>query len=308
VPSIIGTKNPPSIAQLKQRRTIFIVLSSKGAGSSALHNYLNANFGIKYIPHSSHFAHETLYWTKTASILGLKQESMYHSEVPISYKKSVTGMQDFLDRNHVQASVSHTTEKEEFFELFFRLCDNTGFPVVEKSPHHLFNFSNIQLILEFKRYIADRANVVLIGLVRNPIDTVYSAWCRWRYNCHDFEQEWVSSYRNLHELVQLKEPVEIFRYEDLSKSTAELDSFIVDTCGIEKQSESFHFHDKSVQKWKRDGLFEYAPSPEAQAIAGDFGYTPEELRDERDPSFWWTMKEVVNGLRFKLAPIKKPIE
>ena len=100
--------------------------------------------------------------------------------------------------------------------------------------------------------------------------------------------------------MQHRTPVTILRYEDISRSTTALDDFITQACGLKKNAEEFSLHDRSLQKWKKDGLFEYIPSPEAQAIAGDFGYTPAELRDERDPSFWWTMREVVNGFRFKL--------
>lgn len=283
-----------------QSRTIFILLSSKSAGSTGLQNYLHANYGINLISHSSHFQHETLFWSKTASILGLPQESMHRSEVPIPYKKAVKGLEDFLQRNGIQIALNRHTPKEEFFELFLRLCDHTDFPVAEKSPHHLFNFSNIQLIIDFQRYMAGRANIVLLGMVRNPIDTVYSAWCRWRYNCSDFEREWLASYRNLHELVQSRIPVTVFRYEDLCHSTADLDEFLMTSCGMVKKSNYYTFHDRSLQKWKRDGLFEYIPSIEAQAVAGDFGYTPADLRDERDPSLWWTLREVVNGWRFKM--------
>lgn len=300
--------NLPSTALSMQNRTIFILLSSKGAGSSGLKNYLNANFGINLIAHSPHFENETLFWSKAASILGMPQDSMHRSEVPISYKKAVIGMEEFLHRNGIQISLNRDTPKEEFFELFLRLCENTGFPVTEKSPHHLFNFSNIQLIIDFQQYMLGRVNVVLLGMVRNPIDTVYSAWCRWRYNCSDFEREWLASYRHLHELVQSRIPVTVFRYEDLCGSTEDLDEFLMTSCGFIKRSNHYTFHNRSLQKWKRDGLFEYIPSVQAQAVAADFGYTPSDLRDERDPSLWWTLREVVNGWRFKMRETEEQQE
>ena len=282
-------------AKGRKRGKILMILSSKSSGSSALQVYLTKNFNAHYIPHSDHFEHESLYWTKVASVLDLPQERMHKSEVPIAIPNAVDGLSDLMMKNDVGARVHPQTTKEDFFEFFFQLCQNTSFPVVEKSPHHLFNFSNVELILEFKKYIADRADVILIGLVRHPIDTVYSGWTRWRFNCAAFEKEWLSSYQNLYSLVERGDVAGVFRYEDLSRSSYVLDEFLTGVCGLKKTSSDYSFNEKSLNKWKRDGLFPYKISEEAKDLARDFGYGEESFVSERRPSLYWTAREVVHG-------------
>jgi hypothetical protein len=294
ISSDVGKEFRPEVKK-RNRKKILMVLSSKSSGSSAMQHYLTFNYGAHFIPHSEHFEHESLFWTKAASILDLPQEPMYHSEVPIPPSQAMDGLADLLKKNKIETTLSQQTRKEEFFELFFKLCKNTGFPVVEKSPHHLFNASNIQLILDFKEYIAPRADVVLIGLVRNPIDTVYSAWTRWRYDCRAFEHEWFATYDNLRELKKKRNDVAVFHYEEISRSTQKLDEFLECSCGLKKISDSYSFNEKSLHKWKRDGLFHYTLSEEVDKLARKLGYENEDLVLTKNVSLKWTIREILHG-------------
>ena len=60
-----------------------IILSSKSSGSSALQYYLSKYINVNHIRYTRHYEHETLYWTKVASALGILQKNMLNSEVPI---------------------------------------------------------------------------------------------------------------------------------------------------------------------------------------------------------------------------------
>jgi hypothetical protein len=305
--SAIADLPQPSIFK-KAPNKIVIILSSKSSGSSAMQHYLTVNYGAHFIGHSQHFENESLFWTKAASVLELPQQPMYHSEVPIPQSLALQALDDLLRKNNIASSVDRHTSKEEFFELFYKLCKQAGFPVVEKSPHHLFNISNVHLILEFKKYIAPRADVVLIGLVRNPIDTVYSAWTRWRFSHQAFEQEWFYTYRNLHKLPKLTTDIKIFRYEDISRSSLEFDEFLFSRCGLKKISNAFSFNENSLYKWKRDGFFHYHLSRAAKILALSLGYNADDLTIKKTVSIWWTIREVLHGVWIRWKNYRKSYE
>jgi hypothetical protein len=55
-----------------------------------------------------------------------------------------------------------------------------------------------------------------IGLTRNPIDTLYSMWCRWRAPPEQQRYEWLRAYQNLARFQSLaKDRLRIIRYEEL---------------------------------------------------------------------------------------------
>ncbi|MBA4058619.1 MAG: hypothetical protein C0490_28140, partial [Marivirga sp.] len=234
---------------------ILVLFSTKCAGSSAFQTYLEKNYNVKTLEHSVHFEKETLYWTKVASVLGLPQEPMHRSQIPYSPQRSNELLDSFLQKNGM-VKKDRTITKEEYFEYFFLISQRTGLHIIEKSPHHLYNESNIQLIREFSEYINDRAEVYLIGLIRNPLDTIYSAWTRWGFNCRAFEREWHKSYMNLRQVGEASNmSLTIFRYEEIVSNAADLDSFISDRIGIPKQESSFSLTSGSLYRWKNNKRF-----------------------------------------------------
>ncbi len=60
-----------------------ILLSEKSSGSSAIQNLLANYTKISHLANTRHYENESLYWVKASSVLGLKQNNMIASEVPI---------------------------------------------------------------------------------------------------------------------------------------------------------------------------------------------------------------------------------
>jgi len=84
-----------------------IILSTYSSGSSPLLDYLAKFPEVNHIVKTRHGRHETLFWTKAASILGLPQIDILDSKVPINgegaRKDLVTLLRENLDHYEVPA-------------------------------------------------------------------------------------------------------------------------------------------------------------------------------------------------------------
>lgn len=279
---------------------IFILLSSKCSGSTALQEFMAKNYGIAYLRNTGHHENETLYWTKVASILAIPQRRMHRSEVPFSAGEAARSLRKLLLKQQLPDIVPQSAEQS--FELFIQLAQKH--PVlIEKSPHHLFNMSNVDLILRFREYARGRARIHVIGLIRNPMDTVFSAWSRWRFNCRAFEGEWRQSYENLSDV---SDKITVFCYEQITQSAGPLEEYL-HQCGLSKISDSFRLNTRSVGKWRMNKKFRHTLSPETVRIAKEFGYREDELTQTRAVSLDWEMSEILNVGRYWLIGLKKII-
>jgi hypothetical protein len=290
---------------MSQQPTILFLLSSKSSGSSAFQSYVSKNFGVNLIRHTQHYENETLFWTKVASILGLRQWPMHRSEVPIPKKEAQKALQDLLNDNGLNLKANPT--KYDYFDAFFGLCEKTGFPVIEKSPHHLFNESNINLILEFKEYIKSRANVVLIGLVRHPLATTFSAWSRWRVSPSAFERDWRRTYHNLLALKNQVPELPIFRYEEITEDATSLDEFLINSAGVPKLASAFRFKTESIGEWK-DVAFRHSANEETIAVATALGYDASSLDNPNKPNTGWWIETQVNVWKYLGLKIRKKLK
>ncbi|MEZ4972122.1 MAG: hypothetical protein R2820_02380 [Cyclobacteriaceae bacterium] len=288
-------------------KQIVILLSSKCSGSSAFQRYLVENYGFDTIPNSGHWESETLYWTKVASVLKLPQMSMHRSQVPYSQSRALKRLRSFFKAQGVRFDSDEPT-KEMMFELFFQLTETVNCPlIIEKSPHHIFNPTNIELIMQFREYIKERASVVVLGLVRNPLDTVYSAWKRWRFNCKAFEKEWQKSYFNLKKLMEANASIEFFKYEALSESTQSLDGFLENVIGVPKKCDCYTLNTSSVAKWRRDPEFMHHLESQTVQLGQFYGYAEQEMYNIHQEKPYWKMKEKNNSARYWLIAARRAV-
>jgi hypothetical protein len=252
-----------------------IILSSKSAGSTACQKVLTKYAQAKHIKYTRHNEQETLFWTKAASILGLRQEDMPESEIPLTADFAKSDLQIFINNNlntHIQLNT-----KEDIFKAWDMLCKEFGPIFIEKSPHHLFQKSAIQLIQEC---IIQSKNVdyLLVGLVRNPMDVIYSQYKRWGFDPNLCEYTWIQTYNNLLSLMsRLTNNLVILKYEDMvfkSESIARI--FYFCEKNVQDVDPTF-FYTKSIQKWRNDTKWKFKLSDESIDIAKQFGYSYKEL-------------------------------
>lgn len=258
------------------RKQCIIILSEKSSGSSALQHLLTMCAKIRYVDKTRHNEHETLYWTKAASVLDLPQLDMLDSEVPIEREKAKLDLITLL-RDNLYNYSPPSNDKKLILDGWRLLCEKYSPIFLEKSPHHLYQWSAIELIIECIRELDD-IDFLLIGLIRNPMDTLYSQFKRWRASPEKLQHQWYTAYHNLLKLKEIMgEKLIILRYEDITSSLDYLlPVFSFCDISIDTVDQSY-LHRTSVFKWKQDKKFSFMLDNKVADLANEYGYKDEEI-------------------------------
>ena len=153
--------------------------------------------------------------------------------------------------------------------------------LVEKSPHHLHAPATLSLM---RRYRESRGaeSLQLVGLVRNPMATLYSMWTRWAVVPERRQHEWVRAYENLLRLEsELDGGLLIVRYEDLvTDPVGGVLSDVLTRVGLDPKAlaptqEAARLD--SVMRWQSDPRFGFRPSPAVLALGKRLGYSAADL-------------------------------
>jgi len=283
-----------------------ILLSEKSSGSSACQNLLSKFSNISTVRRTRHFENETLYWTKAASILEMPQLDMLDSEVPIPRDQARSDLIRLLTDN-LDNYAAPQDDHELIFDGWKRLCQQFGPIFLEKSPHHLCQWSSIELMLEAKALLPD-VEFLFIGLVRNPMDTLYSQFARWRARPEHLQQQWAAAYRNLLRLKQLLgDELVIVRYEDMVSSLNSLQPVLAFCNSSVDDADKSYLHKKSLSKWRKDRLYGFMLSHDAQLVAEQFGYDGESVLNTRN-RFWPVWREAARAAYYAAQPLRKAIK
>lgn len=268
-----------------------IILSSKSSGSSALQSLLVRFNQVRIVSKTRHFENETLFWTKAASILHLPQVRMLDSEVPISYEKARIDLLNLL-KDNVDSYVPPTNDEEMIFNGWKLLCQKHSPIFLEKSPHHLHQWSALVLIAEcVKRF--QEIDFLLVGLVRNPMDVLYSAWNRRRTVPEKNQYQWFTAYENLLRLRKLVgKKLVVVRYEEMVKDISTLKEIFQFISATEDQIETDYLHEKSLAKWKKDKKYGFKLSKKVLSLAEKFGYDKQDMVNKNN-MFWHYYKYLV---------------
>jgi hypothetical protein len=283
--------------------TCILILSDKSSGSSALQEFLCSNYGAKHIGRTRHFEHETLYWTKAASVLGLPQVPMQNSEVPLSQEKALSDLAALL-RDNVPGFAMPSSHREMIMGGWEALVEENSPLFIEKSPHHLHQRSALDLMVQFSAE-HPHVKVVFVCLIRNPIDTLYSMWTRFFSIPEKQEREWIRAYDNLQYLMKLKLPnFFVIRYEDLRANNQSFVKFLDQVIPSPNSAPDFSFfHQHSTKRHMTDPFFGYTPTTELITLAMRFGYSKVDLNTNQRPlwPFWRTFRVRVLGTIFYVA-------
>jgi len=247
-----------------------MILSDKSSGSTILLNELLKSHKANTIKYTRHFEKETLFWVKGAAVLGLPQENISYSEVPFEKDFAKNDLVHFISKNLPDFNFG-TLDKITIFRAWSRLCEAFGPIFIEKSPHHLHVWSALDLISDYLEYKGKEAK--FIGIIRNPMDTLYSSWRRWGAFPEISQFDWLRAYKNM---VTFKEQHPdrflLIRYEDLVKNKMVIKR-VSNFVGFgENEKIVRNLHAKSIGKWKKDRFFGFSLSPEVSKFANQFGY------------------------------------
>ena len=106
------------------------ILSAKSSGSSIVQRRLVDGGAAKVVPYTRHFENETLFWTKAASVLGLKQTKMPNSEVPISKPTAHRDLLLFMAQNAPDFDGNLVSEAD-MFSAWTQICRLHGPRLIE---------------------------------------------------------------------------------------------------------------------------------------------------------------------------------
>lgn len=256
-----------------------VVLSSKSSGSSILQRILTRFEGAHHVASTRHFESETLYWVKAAAILERPQFAMLDSEVPIPRARAKTELIDFI-RENVGPYEVPVSNVDLVFGGWKRLCRHYGPIFVEKSPHHLHQWSALELIKECMARHPE-IDFLIVGLLRNPMAVLYSSWDRMRTPPEENQFEWLTAYRNLLKFQSVVgEKMVIVRYEDMVADPSclrDVFNFMEVICTPEDMES---FHRRSIHKWKDDRFYGFQLSESVAALARELGYSEDDLANE----------------------------
>lgn len=244
-----------------------IILSEKSSGSSALMKYLLRYEKIHAVKHTRHNERETLFWTKAASMLQRPQKKLVGSEVPIPEEKARGQLESMIKKNVPSfENLNMTDGMALVFDWWEFMCVQHHPVFLEKSPHYLANWSNIELIchtIAIMKYVPHQ----IIGLIRHPLNTLYSIHRRWKLSLYEYEKQWIRSYKNLLRLKEmLPDKVHIVKYEDMCKTANHLKP-VIEFAGYTNIKEAGFKTPRKIPE-----SFKYKLQDKTIKLAQEFGY------------------------------------
>jgi hypothetical protein len=235
----------------------------------------------------------------------MPQHAMMSSILPMPPDVAKKALIDFLSDNIPHYSPPND-DRTLIFEGWRRLCVNYSPYFFEKSPHHLHYWSALQLIYQALQDLHD-VEFKFIGLVRNPLDTIFSRWRQWRNNPYKAQWLWLTAYRNLLRFRELiGDRIVISRYEDLVTDQQELLNIFHFLGTDPPPTWKSALHPGSMGRWKEDPYFGFHLDHTITDFALSLGYEPEELRGKERciwPVYWRFAK-----LKFRIGGIKRRIK
>lgn len=279
------------------RNKCIFLISSKSSGSSALQNLVSKSNSVNHIKKTRHRENETLYWVKAASILGMPQSPMLDSEVPIKQSKARRELVHFLKENLTSFDLP-VDDRHLIFGGWEALCNRYGPVFFEKSPHHLHQWSALELINQCVDECPS-VDFLVVGLVRNPMDTIYSRWSGGRSIPEKYQFEWFNAYNNLLKFSKIsKAKFVMIRYEDMVKDVAAL-NVVYKFIGKGDQADNNYLHSRSVSKWRKDRNYGFQLADQVLELGLKFGYDVCDMTNT--PKRTWFLHRGVTKARYELA-------
>ncbi|MEM1056849.1 MAG: sulfotransferase [Bacteroidota bacterium] len=254
-----------------------LLLSDKSSGSTALQYELLRHPSIRAVEYTMHNDHETLYWVKAAVLLEQPAVDFVEGRWPIRPREARRDLEALLHQN-VPGWTSPKNDRALVFDGWRALCEAYGPVFFEKSPHHLNSWAATNLLLRYA--LTTDHDIRVIGLARNPLAVLYSAWTRWLTPPEERQAYWLRTYRNLLAVEGLLGPERctLVRYEDLISDPVPRLREITDWLGLPASDEvGSGLHARSARKWDDDEAFDLTLDPAVAAIASRFGYSEQDL-------------------------------
>lgn len=258
--------------------TTVLLLSDKSSGSTALQREVLRHPSVRAVGYTMHNDHETLFWLKAAVLLGQDPVDFVEGRLPMRPTEARRDL-EALVRENVPGWTAPASASVLVWEGWRALCEAHGPVFFEKSPHHLGSWAATALLLRYAQ--TTDHDVRVIGLVRNPLAVLHSAWTRWLTPPEARQAVWLRTMRNLLAAeALLGDRFRLVRYEDLIAAPEREMRALTDWIGLAPHDRlGDGLHARSARKWDADEAFDLDLDPAVRAVAQRFGYTEADLHN-----------------------------
>lgn len=262
-------------------KTIVLLLSDKRSGSTMFQSELSKHPLVHTVDYSSHTYLETHHWLKAAVMLNKDKRDFASQKIYNGYGSVANARAYMIDT--IKGNCTNFEVPESDRELVFKgwdaLCEKFAKPVFfEKSPQFLAHWASLELILEWMK--DTKYSVKIVGLTRNPMAVMYSAYELFHTNPEKRQKGWMNIQNNLLRFKNAvpKESICLLRYEDLVADPRNSFAAVCDFIGIPMDDEMGNIaHRDSLRKWQDDPYYSFKLNAEATALAKNFGYSDDDL-------------------------------
>ena len=143
--------------------------------------------------------------------------------------------------------------KKEIFKIYNEIINFFGHTLFDKSPQYLGNDECLNLIKEYNNIYK---NIIFLGLIRNPLDSIISQYQLWKeYDENDSlkkrEKRWLIKYNHLIKLKKDFSNLDIIKYEDLVADPENETKKILDKCGLKFDNDCWqHLKEISIGRYQ----------------------------------------------------------
>ena len=145
-------------------------------------------------------------------------------------------LKQVLKKINIQIKLPKKINKRFIFKLWNEILIDNGGIIFDKSPAYL---DDIKILKLLKAYEDDGNKLYLLGLIRNPKDSITSQFELWdkknnnriKNKIKKREKKWLKYYSNLQSFKLIRK-LEIFRYEDITKKKHYYFEKIFKICGL----------------------------------------------------------------------------
>lgn len=255
---------------------------------------------INHVVYTPHSYNETHYWTMSASLLKMSKQLFNGHRPPTNYGPRLTTRRYLVDciKGNVPDFWIPIADEELVYSGWNALCNKYARPVFfEKSPQHLHHWASLELIMKWA--MTSGYNVRYIGLVRNPMAVMYSAFQLFSTDPNERQYEWVSCNRNMLAMRELvgRECFYTIRYEDIIARPNELFGDIFTFLGLDSCNEVGNkVHNRSLDLWRDDNRYTINLDESVLRVARYFGYQDLDVYNPPKPKM-----SAVENIRQKIA-------
>jgi hypothetical protein len=273
--------NKPKDNNAYLKPKVVIVLSDKRSGSTFLEKELVSHPDINHVKYTPHTYNETHYWVKAARLLNSSRQLFSGGNYPESYGNARQARKSLIAT--VCRNIPGFEVPENDLDLVFNgweaLCGAFACPVfIEKTPHHIHNWAALELMLQWAEKTS--FDVQFVGLIRNPVAVMYSAFKLFGTDPEKRQFGWLDATRNLLMIERLvgEQSFLWVKYEELVGNPGKEFSRLCDFIGLSSvTSMGKSAHTKSDRLWVEDEQFLLQLDPAIKRFAQQFYYSEQEL-------------------------------